>query len=131
MSEICTVLVIEPSDLFRQFLDVIVDHAGYDVIAVDMSELAQRRLEQQHFDVVILASSGVGQPIDPVDLAKRAAADGAAVIIVLDDSSHRRAFLAGGYAMLHKPFMPRTLIAELERMRGHGALACEPRPSDV
>ena len=128
MAEICTVLVIEPSDLFREFLDVIVDHAGYDVVSIDVDE-AQRRLEQQHFDVVILASSGVGQPIDPVELAKRAAADGAAVIIVLDNSSHRRAFMAGGYAMLYKPFMPRTLIAELDRMRRCGALACEPRPS--
>jgi DNA-binding response OmpR family regulator len=127
MAEICTVLVVEPSDLFREFLDVIVDHVGYDVVTVDMTEAAQRHLEQQHFDIVILASFGGGQRIDPLQLAQRAATAGAQVLIVLDDASHRRIFLKGGYAMLAKPFMPRALIAELERLRSSGAITCEPR----
>ena len=128
MAEICMVLVVEPSDLFREFLDAIVDHVGYDVIAVDMTDAAQQRLEQQRFDIVILASVGGGPGIDPLRLAQRAVAAGAQVLIVLDDASHRRIFLEGGYTMLAKPFTPRALIAELEQLRRSGAIACEPRP---
>jgi len=127
MAEICMVLVVEPSDLFREFLDVIVDHAGYDVVSVDMTEAAQQRIEQQRFDIVILASAGGGERIDPLRLAQHAAATGAQVLIILDDASHRRIFLKDGYSMLAKPFTPRALIAELERLRSRGALACEPR----
>ena len=127
MSEICAVLVIEPSDLFREFLDVIVEHAGYDVVAVDLSETAQQALAQRRFDVVILASSGVGGRVDPLLLARRAVTAGAAVIIVLDDMTHRRAFAKDGYAMIEKPFMPGVLIDALEQLRRHNALQCEPR----
>lgn len=95
MAVVCTVLVIEPSDLFRDFLDVVVEHAGYDVVAVDLGEMAQQALAQQHFDVVILASSGLGGRTDPLLLARRAADAGAGVIIVLDDIAYRRAFAEG------------------------------------
>jgi DNA-binding response OmpR family regulator len=127
MTVVCAVLVIEPSDLFREFLDVIVEHAGYDVVAVDLSETAQQALAEQRFDVVILASSGVGGRVDPL-LARRAADTGVAVIIVLDDIAHRRAFAKDGYAMIEKPFMPATLIDALEQLRRRNALQCEPRP---
>ncbi|HKW53434.1 MAG TPA: hypothetical protein VJO12_07070 [Stellaceae bacterium] len=128
MTEICAVLVIEPSDLFREFLDVIVEHARYDVVAVDLRETAQQALAVQRFDVVIVASSGVGGRVDPLLLARRAADAGAAVIIVLDDIAHRRAFTKDGYAMIEKPFMPGTLIDALEQLRRRNALQCEPRP---
>ena len=127
MTEICTVLVIEPSDLFREFLDVIVEHAGYDVVAVDLCETAQQALAKGRFDVVILASSGVGGRVDPLLLARRAAGAGAAVMIVLDDIAHRRAFAKDGFMMIEKPFMPGTLIDALEQLRRHNALRCEPR----
>lgn len=52
---------------------------------------------------------------------------GAAVIIVLDDIAHRRAFAKDGYAMIEKPFMPGTLIEVLEQLRRRNALQCEPR----
>ncbi len=126
MAEVCAVLVVEPSDLFREFLDVIVDHAGYDVVAVDLSEGAQL-LERQRFDVVILASIGMGGRVAPVQLARRATPAGARVLIALDDPSHRRAFRADGYTMLNKPFMPRTLIDALEQLRRHYSLYCGPR----
>ncbi|HWG78557.1 MAG TPA: hypothetical protein VN681_02220 [Stellaceae bacterium] len=127
MAVVCTVLVIEPSDLFRDFLDVIVEYAGYDVVAVDLDEAAQQALAEQRFDVVILASSGIGGRTDPLLLARRAADAGAAVMVVLDDISHRRAFAKDGYAMIEKPFMPGTLIEALEQLRRRNALQCEPR----
>ena len=125
MSEICAVLVVEPSDLFRDFLDVIVEHAGHDVVAVDLSETTQQTLAKRRFDVVILA--GVGGRVDPLLLARRAVEAGAAVVIALDDIAHRRAFAKDGYVMIEKPFMPGTLIDALEQLRRHNALQCEPR----
>lgn len=127
MAEVCAVLVVEPSDLFREFLDLIVDHAGYDVVAVDLGEGAQQLVARQRFDVVILASTGIGGRVDPVQLARRATTAGARVLIALDDPSHRHAFGADGYTMLDKPFMPRTLIDALEQLRRHHSLDCEPR----
>jgi DNA-binding response OmpR family regulator len=123
MAVVCAVLVIEPSDLFRDFLDVIVEHAGYDVVAVDLDETAQQALAEQRFDVVILASSGGGGRVDPLLFARRAADAGAGVIIVLDEIAHRRAFAKDGYAMIEKPFMPGTLIEALEQLRRRNALA--------
>ncbi|HEX7968736.1 MAG TPA: hypothetical protein VF502_10990 [Stellaceae bacterium] len=120
-------LVVEPSDIFREFLDVIVDHAGYDVVTVAAGVTAQHQLEHQRFDMVILASAKLGRGPDPLELARRAADAGAAVMFVLDDWSQCSAFADSGYVILTKPFMPSALIAEIERLRRQHVIDCEPR----
>jgi DNA-binding response OmpR family regulator len=126
MAELCRVLVVEPSDLFRSFLDAVMDDAGYDVLAVAPDEHLASLLEQQNFHIVILASaiaqSCGGAPL----LAKLARRRGCAVIIALDEIWHRAAFANGGYSFLWKPFRPRDLVALIDRVREEFGMTCAP-----
>jgi DNA-binding response OmpR family regulator len=127
MSEICRVLVIEPSELFRDFLDAVVDHAGFEVAALSPAQEPERLLACERFDAVILASDlGPAGP-GAVALAELAAAQGMAVIVALDDAMHRGFFGNGRYLLLDKPIRPSVLIARLKELRETGAIDCLPR----
>jgi DNA-binding NtrC family response regulator len=127
MSEICRVLVIEPSELFRDFLDAVVDHAGFDVAALSPAQEPERLLAHERFDAVILASDLGAKGPGAVALAELAAAKGTAVIVALDDAAHRGFFANGRYLLLEKPIRPGVLIARLKELRDTGAIDCLPR----
>jgi DNA-binding response OmpR family regulator len=124
MVELCRVLVVEPSDLFRGFLDAVMDDAGYDVLAVAPDEHLTSLLQQQEFDVVILASAISPKSGGALRLGNEAQQRGSAVIIALDEPWHRAAFAGGGYSFLWKPFRPRDLVALVERLREDRAMDC-------
>jgi DNA-binding response OmpR family regulator len=126
MAELCRVLIVEPSDLFRGFLDAVMDDAGYDVLAVAPDEHMASLLEQQDFHITILASSISRRGGGAIELAKVAQDRGCAVVIALDEPWHRGAFTGGGYSFLWKPFRPRDLVALADRLREEFAMACEP-----
>jgi DNA-binding response OmpR family regulator len=126
MAELCRVLVVEPSDLFRSFLDAVMDDAGYDVLAVAPDEHLMSLVEQQDFHIVIVASAISQRSGGALHLAKIARRRGCAVIIALDEPWHRAAFASGGYSFLWKPFRPRDLVALLDRLREEFGMSCEP-----
>jgi DNA-binding response OmpR family regulator len=130
VTEVCTVLVVEPSDLFREFLEVVVDHAGYEVTTVADLSTAVRRLRRQRFHILLLAFAAGQDEAATLSCAQLARAKGSAVIILLDDWSLRRSFADRGYATLSKPFSPAQLIAELEGLYRRG-LGCEPRTDET
>jgi DNA-binding NtrC family response regulator len=126
MTEVCRVLVVEPSDLFRGFLDAVMDDAGYDVLSVAPDEHMASLLQQQEFHVVILASAISPKSGGALRLAKEARQRGSAVIIALDEPWHRAAFAGGDYSFLWKPFRPRDLVALVERLIEEREMDCEP-----
>lgn len=126
MAELCRVLVVEPSDLFRGFLDAVMDDAGYDVLAVAPDEHLRSLLQQQDFHIVILASAISPKSGGALQLAKLARQRGGTVIIALDEPWHRAAFTGGGYSFLWKPFRPRDLVALVERLREEREMDCAP-----
>jgi DNA-binding response OmpR family regulator len=126
MRELCRVLVVEPSELFRGFIDAFMDEAGYDVLAVEPDSHLDALIEQQAFHVVILASSIVPGAGGVRHVAQLAAERGSAVVIAVDQPWHRQALADCGYSVLSKPFRPRDLVALVEQLRDEDAIASDP-----
>lgn len=129
MTEICQVLVVEPSDTFRDFLDVVIDHAGYRVTAIGVDRhiafiLDPSVIDFGRFDVVVTSSRLGAAAASAVAFAEAALARGCAVIVVLEDHGDRHIFAQRGFTVLEKPFRPGDLAAELQRLRDRGVIDC-------
>ena len=113
------VLLAEDDDSMRTVLARALTRAGHRVTAVADGGEAVARLAEDDFD--LLLADSVMPAVDGVELANRAAARSPAMKIMLITgfaavAVEARDALDPGTKLLSKPFHPRTLVDEVDKL---------------
>jgi two-component system cell cycle response regulator CpdR len=114
------ILLAEDEAAMRTYLARALEHAGYDVVAVDRGTAALPYLEREHFD--LLLSDIVMPEMDGIELAQRCAEvspDTKVIFITGFAAVTLKASREAPQAkVLSKPFHLRDLVAEVQRVFG-------------
>lgn len=120
MPAAAAVLIIEDDPLVRQFVELVLSQAGYNVSSVATGDLGLRALQQSKWDLVLLDiqlpdMTGVAL----LRLLRRYQRTKATVMMMTakgDLATVREAMDAGADGYLVKPFTPDALIKRVEAM---------------
>jgi DNA-binding NtrC family response regulator len=131
VARLCKILVVEDNDSIREFLQILFDDEGYEIVVVTGGESMRAVLKQDRFDVALIDVTLPGAD-DGFTLAEVAKATGCGVILVTGDARNYEAVTASGHRYLFKPFRIEQLmrqvaeaiaeadISEPDRPRGEG-----------
>jgi DNA-binding response OmpR family regulator len=129
------VLIIEDDPLVRQFVELVLSQAGYNVSSVGTGELGLKALQTSKWDLVLLDIQLPDMTgVDLLRLLRRYQRVKATVMMMTakgDLATVREAMDAGADGYLVKPFTPDALTKRVEAMlnpkpKGEGAV--EPSP---
>lgn len=120
MPAAAAVLIVEDDPLVRQFVELVLSQAGYNVSSVATGDLGLRALQQSKWDLVLLDiqlpdMTGVAL----LRLLRRYQRTKATVMMMTakgDLATVREAMDAGADGYLVKPFTPDALIKRVEAM---------------
>lgn len=114
------VLIIEDDPLVRQFVELVLGQAGYNVSSVATGELGIRALQQSRWDLVLLDIQLPDMTgVELLRLLRRYQKIKATVMMMTakgDLATVREAMDAGADGYLVKPFAPDDLIRRVEAM---------------
>ncbi len=110
MTRSCKILVVEDNDVIRDFLRILFEDEGCEIVVVGGGEEMRAALMRQRFDLAIIDLTLPGAD-DGFALADLARAAGCSVILVTGDARRFDAVAASGYRYLLKPFRVEHLLA--------------------
>lgn len=114
------VLIIEDDPLVRQFVELVLSQAGYNVSSVATGELGLKALRQSKWDLVLLDIQLPDMTgVDLLRLLRRYKRTTARVMMMTargDLATVREAMEAGADGYLVKPFGPDVLTKRVEAM---------------
>jgi len=113
------ILVVDDEPLVRQSMQLLLEHDGHEVFAVDSGEAALEQLAQRQFDLVITDFSMPGMHGDQLVARIREGRPDQLIIMATAFAPEYQVFgQATGYvdALLHKPFSFRELREAIEQV---------------
>lgn len=130
------VLVVDDDPLFRQFVEVVLENAGIDVLAADEADSAMALARQRHADAAILDVSLPG--ISGFGLCRELReiyGPGLPVVFVSGTQTEAKeratGILVGGDDYMVKPVDPDELLARLRRLLERARAWTKPATSDL
>ena len=125
-SAVPSVLVVDDDLVTRRVLELRLQSAGYQVVAVPLAEEALQRLSARDFDVImldlLLPDMNGPEVIKRLQVTKPHLVKRVIVLSALDEVARKKYHMPGVYAMFRKPLEHKTLI-EMVRLC---ALSDEP-----
>jgi two-component system phosphate regulon response regulator OmpR len=123
------ILVVDDDHRLRELLKRYLSEQGFNVTAVADATLMDRRLQRDHFDLLILDLMLPGEDGLAICRRLRAAADPLPIIMLTakgDDVDRIVGLELGADDYLPKPFNPRELVARI-----HAVLRRQPQPENA
>lgn len=134
MSASPAVLVIDDDAVVRQFVELVLAQAGYNVSSVATAELGIKALQTARWDLVLL---DINMPdmtgLDVLRLLRQYQRVKAAVMMMTsrgDAATVRQALATGADGYLVKPFGPQDLLKRVQAMLNPDKHRASPPPKD-
>ncbi len=119
MAASAAVLVIDDDAVVRQFAELVLAQAGYNVSSAATAELGMRALQASRWDLVLLDINMPGMTgLDVLRLRKHQRLKAAVMMMTARDDAAtvRQAMETGADGYMVKPFGPRDLLKRVDAM---------------
>ncbi|KQV62636.1 MULTISPECIES: response regulator transcription factor [unclassified Caulobacter] len=132
MSASAAILVIDDDAVVRQFAELVLAQAGYNVSSAATAELGMRALQASRWDLVLLDINMPGMTgLDVLRLRKHQRLKAAVMMMTARDDAAtvRQAMETGADGYMVKPFGPRDLLKRVEAMLNPEKFRAAPKDS--